>query len=1166
MGKYIPLIIGGIFLLFVLVGMFWGMIRGLKKSTFRLSWILVTSVVLFFVTPLITLGIMKIDLSFLNIVLNGTKVTSINHFVEVFLATIPEFGPVLAKSPKTIEMILALVSIFINAFIYVIMFWIAKIALWPLWAVLSAAFIKRRDAHGNKKSKHRLFGLMVGGVTGVVVGATTLMPVMGLVNMVSEVETETRGTYSKKVTNAETGLEEEVDVEGGQISQLMGEEVVKYINAYSDSFVAKMFKYTGIEFINNATFSGLSSATIDETRIVLKDEVKTIFKTINSFNTLTGLYSENLTQEQLAKLLNSSKTLVDDVFNINIINAIGDNVLPLVMDEMINNPNFIIQMPKVGINIFDDAIKQGFNDLKEFKFSSLKTEIISFIEAAEILNNAGVFEKLANSGSEVNFQEITQLLNPEVVENFNNKIFSMKTMGTFMPIVVNSGLTYLAETLEADGFVINSENGSAESVKTWFNGITNTVFAISNSLDLDSEYYITETTLPLMGKLLDAIKSYDGLSAGNYEKLINAAETKIKNAVLEAFNEVSEDMDGVKNEVVNALGNLSQIGNYENDFTLINNAYSDITEVLDGFTGEEPKLKLIEMGSVLDSLKQTQLFGSAVNPIVKEILNLVKDFVPTEFEDFNPIIDRVKLNVSNVTNWKNEFTILNDFVFFAGDMFASEDLQTDVLAEDSTLLEDLGSSINDLNGSVLFGSEVKNIVKVMLDQITSFETDNEDMLSTTINKIKTNIDNATTLNWEFELKTLKTLFNGLLDIADEDADSTVITETGATLDDILLDDSVLVTEDVVKSIIVSTIDQLVGDVDAGSDLDNVVTEIKTSLTETNGLCYEHELTALNSVFNQLNDLDTSTENFYADFGEILDSYDKTYGSTPSIVVSNARPKIVTMVINEVDTTSMDADMVAIVNKIKDSVNPLEQADKQNKYKLEFMHIKTFVDKVNNLTQVDVATFNFAEFGTMLDGFNTSILLKPVRADVLNFVANKAQSSLTSSVSEISTAITEILTHTKTLSAKAELGQLTYNEIFTDLGEVKDLTDGLASVEVTRTTDGFNAIEQLGVKLNGLKELVVVPNVAVVRIAQYATGQIVGDNGIKAIIPTPQNDSERVVLENILNTALSGVEPINTKYVNYLANPDSTTFDFATDFASIKSLIEVADQALTSAGK
>ena len=1166
MEKYIPLIIGGIFLLFVLVGMFWGLVRGLKKSTFRLSWILITAVVLFFVTPMITLALMKVDIGFIGITVNETKITSLNHLVEVLVAGIPDYGTLLTKSPDTIEMILTLASLFVNSFIYVLCFWLVKIALWPLWAILSAAFIKRKDIHGNKKPKHRLFGLMVGGVTGIVVGATTLMPIMGVVNMVTEVEAETYGTYTKKVVNSETGVEEEVTLEGGQISQLMGEEVAKYINAYSNSFVAKAFKYSGVEFVNNATYSGLSSATVKDDRIVLKDEVKTIFKTIDSVNVLSNINTENLTKEQLAKFLTAAKSVVNNVFSINIINAVGNNLLPIVMDEIVNNPNFIIQVPSVGITTFDDAIKQGLADLKDFKFSSLKTEITSFIEAAEILNNAGVLEKLANSNDEVKFQEVTVLLTPEVVENFNNKLFNMKTMGTLMPLAINSGLTYLAETLEADGFAIDAEHGNAEAVKTLFKGITNTIFSISNSLDLDSKIYVTETTLPLVGKLINTVKNYEGITSSNYIKLVDAAENKLKNVISDMAADMSEDFEGIKNELLNAVGKLSHITNYETDFTLINTAYSNIKTVVDGLTAETAEFKLVQMGAVLDVFARTELFGASVNPIMVEGIDLLKEFIPTDFADLNDIMDNAKQNVSNVVSWENELTILQNIKSSLTSVLEADDLKDKLLATDSTALTDLGSSFDELNESKLFGGEIKNIVKVLLDQIANFESGNDSMLSSSVELMKQNIDSASTINFEFEFGVLKTLLNGLMDLADDDSDSSAITQAGATFDEVLLENSVIVTEPVIKDIIISTIDQLVGDVDAGTDLDNVVTEIKTSLTETEGLCYEHELTALNSVFNQLNDLDTSGENFYADFGEILDSYDKTYGTTPSKVVSNARPKIVTMVINEVDTTNMDADMVTIVNKIKDSVNPLEQADKQNKYKSEFMHIKTFVDKVNNLTQVDVATFNFADFGTMLDGFSSSILLKPVRADVLNFVTNKAQSSLTSSVSQISTAISEILTHTNTLSAKAELGQLTYNKIFTDLGEVKDLTDGLASVEVTRSTAGFNAIEQLGVKLNGLNELVVVPTKATVRIAQYATSQIVGDNGIKSIIPAPANDSERVVLEGILNTALSEIEPINTKYVNYLNSPDSTTFDFAADFTAIKEVIVAADQALTAAGK
>ena len=1164
MEKYIPLIVGGIFLLFIIFGMFWGLVRGLKKSTFRMAWILTTAVILFFATPFITIGLMKVDISFIGIVVNETKILTANHLVECLIASIPDYGTLLVKNPNVINMCITLVGLFINSFIYVLCFWLAKIVLWPVWAILSAAFIKKKDYHGNKKPKHRLFGLMVGGITGAVVGATTLMPIMGVVNLASEVEAETFGTYTKTVTNAETGDEEEIVLEGGQISQLLGADAVKFINAYSDSFVSKAFKYTGIEFINNAAFSGLSSATVGDIRIVLKDEVKSVFKTIDSAKALSEINTENLNKEQITKILSAAKVLVNNVFSLNIVNTVGDNLLPIFMDELVNNPNFIIKAPSVGIVTFDNAIKQGLTELKDFKFTALKNEIVNILEVAEVLNNAGVLEQAVNNEN-VDFKEISALMTPDVVNDFNDKLFKMQTMSTLMPIMVNSGLTYLAETLEVEDFSIDAEHGNVESVKTLFKGITGTIFSISNSLDLDSKFYVTETTLPLVGKLINAVKNYEGITSSNYVKLVNAAENKLKNVISDMAADMSEDFEGIKNELLNAIGKLSHITNYETDFTLINTAYSNIKTVVEGLTAETAEFKLVEMGAVLDVFARTELFSASVNPIMVEGINLLKEFIPADFADLNDVMDNAKQNVPNVVSWENEFTILQNIKSSLTSVLEADDLKDKLLATDSTALTDLGSSFDELSESKLFGGEIKNIVKVLLDQIANFESGNDSMLSSSVELMKQNIDSASTINFEFEFGVLKTLLNGLMDLADDNSDSSAITQAGATFDEVLLENSVIVTEPVIKDIIIKTIDQLVSD-DSDSDVNSIVSDIKTSINQTADLCYEHELTALNSMFNQINDLDTSGDSFYTDFGEILDSYDKTYGSTPSIVVSAVRPKIVKMVINKVDTSQMDSDMVTIVNKIKESVNQLEAANKQNKYKSEFEHIKTFVDKVNNLTQVDVSTFNFSEFGTMLDGFSSSILLKPVRADVLNFVANKAQSSLTSSVSQISTAITEILTHTKTLSAQAEAGTLTYNTIFTDLGEVKNLTDGLASVEVTRSTAGFNAIEQLGVKLNGLKELVVVPTTAVVRIAQYATSQIVGDNGIKTIIPAPQNETERVQLESILNTALSEIEPINTKYVNYLSNPDSTTFDFAADFTSIKNVIVLADQALTKAGK
>ena len=1162
MEKYIPLIVGGIFALFILVGLFWGLIRGLKKSTFRLSWILVCAVVLFFLTPIITKWVMGINLSFLNIKVNGVAVATITELVTVLLSNISGFGSILTKSPETVDMLLTLVTLFINAFVYVILFWVVKIVLWPIWSILALIFIKRKDAEGNKKPKHRLFGGIVGGFLGLFVGATTLMPVMGVFSIVNEVEKETSKTYTVKVVNAETGEEEQQTVTGGQITQLLGEDAMKYINAYSDSFVSKILKYTGVEFITNATYSGLSSATINENRIVLKDEVKTILKTVSSVNDLSNIDTRNLTKEQITQIITSAKTVVNNVFQLKILTVLGDNLYPLVMDEIINNPEFIIKLPNTGEQVFDEAITKGFNELSEITFSSIKNEVLAVLDIAEILNENDILVELLNEET-ASFQNISKLVSDEVVESVNDKLFSMQISSSIMPIVVNTSLKYVAETLDVTDFSVDEENGDAEAVKNLFKGITTTVFGIANSLDLESKYYITESTLPLAGKLLDSVKGYEGLTSENYKKLVNAVENKLVDSVYDMLNGFTDELEPVKTEVVNAVKRLSEVNNYENEFIKLNNVYNDIVEVVDGFSGEEKEIKLIPVGRVLDAIKNTELLGGAVNPIIKAGLNYAKTLVPVEFEDLKPILERVKNNVSSVAVWETEFTKLNEVVSVGNDVFNASDLKSVLLDDESETFSELGASFNTLNQTTLFNGEVKNVVKVLLGSVEDMEIDNSNMLSTTLTEIENNIDTAENIDWEAEFTVLKTLLNGLMDLASDSSTSESITATGKTFDNILKEDSVLINETVIKTIVCSTIEQYAGDVEEGSNLETVITTIKNGINNGNNLSYEVELTALNSIFNNIESINPESENFYSEFGAMLDSYDVTYGYYHSVVVSAARPDIVKLAISEVDTTQMDSEIVEIIEEIKNNVDSIETVDLQNKYKIEFEYLELFIEKFESLTSVDVETFNFGEFGTMLDAFNSSLWLKSVRSDVLVFICDKAQNSLTSTVSELSTAITEILENTKNLGELVEEGELTYNKIFEDFGSINDLIDSLESVNITRTDDGLLTIKTFGETLNDLQELCVVPTVAAVRIAEYITGEIIGDNGIKNIMPAGFESDP--VLSPIYTTLVNEIQPINNAYNNYLENPDDTTFNFELDFTAIYNKVIEADNALTAAG-
>lgn len=1161
MEKYIPLIVAGIFGLFVLVGLFWGLIRGLKKSAFRLTWVLVCAVALFFLTPVITKGLMNLNLSFLNIKINGTSVATITELVTVLISDVAGVGSILTKSPETINILLTLVTLFINAFVYVILFWVVKIVLWPIWAILAAIFIKRKDAAGNKKPKHRLFGGLVGGFLGLFVGATTLMPVMGVLSVVNEVEKETSKTQTVKVIDAQTGLEEEQTITSGQISQMLGEDAMKYINAYSDSFIAKVLKYTGVEFVNNATYSGLSSATINDTRIVLKDEVKTILKTISSVNDLSNMDTRNLSKEQVSEVIAKAKTVVNNVFSLKTLTVLGDNLYPLVMDEIINNPEFIVKLPKTGEQVFDEAITKGFNELAEIKFSSIKNEVLAVLDIADILNNNNILVGLLKEDS--TFTDISKNVSNEVVEEVNNKVFSMQISSSIMPIVVNSSLKYVATVLDADGFTVDEEKGNAEAVKNLFTGITTTVFGIANSLDFESKYYVTESTLPLAGKLLDSVKSYEGLTSANYKKLVNALETKLVDSVYDMLNGFTDELEPIKTEVVNAVKRLSEVNNYETEFTKLNNVYNDIVEVVDGFSGENKEIKLIPVGRVLDAIKNTQLLGGSVNPIIKAGLNFAKTLVPEEFNELNPILDRVKDNVQYVSVWETEFAKINEAVTVGSEVFNAADLKTVLLDDESETFTELGAAFNTLNQTTLFSGEVKNVVKVLLGSVEEMEIENADMLSTSLTEIEKNIDAAETIDWEAEFTVLKTLLNGLMDLSSESATSENITAVGKTFDDILLEDSVLINETVIKTIVCSTIEQYAGVVEEGSELETVITTIKNGINTGSNLSYEVELTALNSIFNNIENIDATSENFYSDFGAMLDSYDVTYGYYHSVVVSAARPNIVKLAISKVDTTSMDSEIVEIIEEIKSNVDDIELVNLQNKYKIEFEYLEMFIEEFESLTSVDVATFNFAEFGDMLDSFNSSVWLKSVRSDVLVFICDKAESGLTSSVEKLNTAITEILNNTKNLGEEVEEGTLTYNDIFTDFGSLNDLINSLETVEITRTDDGLLTVKTFGETLNDLQELCVVPTVAAVRIAEYITGEIVGDNGIKNIMPAGYETDP--VLNPIYTALVNEIQPINTAYNSYLLNPDNTVFNFETDFTAIYNKIIEADQALIAAG-
>ncbi len=1153
--SYIPWIVGGVFLLFVLAGMIWGLIRGLKKSAFRAGWVIVTAVIVFFLAPVITVALMKMDISFLNINIDGVALTSLNELAAHYLKQIPDFGEILTENPETLEIMIKLVSLLLNAFIYVILFWLVKIILWPIWAILSAVLIKKKNKDGEKKKKHAWWGLLVGTVLGLFVGGTTLMPVMGVVNLATEVEKTSQKTYLAEETD-ENGNVVEVEKQGGFISQYAGDEVVEILNAYNNSFVRNAFKYTGIEFLSNAAFTALSTTKIDGETIVLKDELKSVILTFDSVQTLQKMGFKNLTQDKVTELIKMARRVVNQVFDIKILSVVGDNLLPVVINEIIENPEFIIQIPSTGTPSLDEGIKEGIVELRDVKFKELRDELLLILNIADMLNEKDIICKVVNKEIETP-EQVLNLLDSYTVEKVTDEMLKMKTASGILPVAINTAFEYAAEMLKVENFEIDKEGATTEEVKTFFKTLTNTVFALANSIDFDSKFYVTETSLPLAGKLLNAVKNYGGLTEQNYVKLVNALETKIQTQLSSVMEGVPADFADIKDEVISAISRLSDVNNLETELTTINGAYSEIFEVIDAMSKEEPELLLPQIGKILDCFKQTQLLGTSITPIMESGIDYLKTSIPQEFEDLTPVFDKVKNNVPDVNNWQTELTLVESFVDVIQEIFAASDLKTALLSENSTLMSNLGASLNTLKQSVLFGKEIKQIVTSILDQIKNLEIENADMLTESFNVVKQNIEKATEINWKTEFETLKVLINNLMELADESS-QTSIEQIGETFDNIIELNSVLINRKVINAILKTTINQFAGSVEPESDLENIINKIKQSIDANQTLSYKQELTALNSLFNEITNIDTSTMNF-EQFGRLLDSYDATNGTMKSVVVSAIRPDIVLMVINKLDTSSFDPEMIEIVNEIKNNVQNITS------YETELKKLDEFVSEVENLKTIDINTFNFEGFGEMLDGFNDSVLLSSIRSNVLTFIVDKVE--IESNEAEINSAISDILNNTKQLGNQAEQGTILFKTIFKEIGSLKTELDKFGNI--TFTKDNYN-VSSFGTLIKNLDDLNIVPTIASVRIAKCVTGKITSPNGFVSLIPDYSSSPYKDAIDEVYNQAMAKFEEVDNKYkafiTSYEANENpTTTFNFVSDFNELNTVINSVVEALTQAG-
>ncbi len=745
-GAMVGWIVTAVLGLFVVFGLLWGLIRGFQKTVFRGLWLILVAFILLLLTPIITKWIMSIDLSKFNWQISGEPVTSVDGVLESVITNIDGMENATQNNPILLEFVKKAPLLLLNSLVFVILFWLFKIVLWPIWAIFAKLFFKKyKTVEGIKGKnmpkekrvkvkKHRALGMLVGVVCGLFVGALTLMPVNGLLDVV------------EKLNGANTAFVTGQKSEEGIVDYYLGDNA-EYVTGAANNVGSKVLKYTGLGWLNDTIFDELCTIKIDDQKIALNEEVDGVVKVLNAIGEVRCADFDNLTQPELKKVIENSRIVVNYLFELKMFTIVGGELVPYLANEIATTGKINTGVAQ-GDKIVDDALLE----VAKINMDYLKGEFNAILNVLQVANDADVFLPMLNKN--IPFNEFLDRCNSEFVDDFVEALFSSKIFTATSVSVINNGIDFAMEKLEAEGFTENSEL-TVQTVKAQFKNLLNNTIALSRHVDFGDTINVEKNALAPMGALLEDMKAL--VTTSTFDALIDKVSEK-----------ASESLDEtIKSPVLEALSNLKTLTDFESEFGLYENLWDDIMTLTEADFSDFGSVDMAKAGSVLDGLKDSQVFGPVIDNLVVDLLNKAKTNISSGLTgDENAEMRDALTDSFDIMIWNiNDETYERADNFWETEMTALQGLlDLDLSTVNADKIEEIGATLDQARTSVLLTRAVdedenildgKDALNVLLDTmfdkaINSIVT-GKPTLSAILEEVKENlITLPTTVTYESE--------------------------------------------------------------------------------------------------------------------------------------------------------------------------------------------------------------------------------------------------------------------------------------------------------------------------------------------------------------------------------------------------------------------------------
>ena len=808
MANYITLGFNILCITLLVTGMFWGLVRGLKKTVSRFIFLLVLGIALIFLTIPITNALLNIKISTAFISEEGEVVRQVPvvEFLSILLQGLVGKNFVI-KYPEFSELIIVLPLTIVYVVVFVVLFWVLKLILLPLNMLINHFIFNRRPkaeqlgfaynngveypnsdssieplmevyknaerapekeqkiatvpataeepvvqtqvekpkskkqlkkeqkllAKEDKPKKYRLLGSLVGAFIGVMLIFFTMVPFYGIVNIADNI----KGTKINNLTEEPTTLN---DLTNGLL--------VDIVKGYDLSALGRISDALAIEGLGITTFDHLTTATIKDTNISLREDINAIVDTVVQADSLIGKFKiasdkglENLTQAELDDLINTTDAVIIACSDIKFVNSMTNYILPLVNEIIKTNEIKFINDAHLNFLVMD-----MLETLADEPYLNIFNELSGLVEIARYINTQGLLHPLI-TGNTTDIVSVIDGLDEDFGEQLSTKIFNIKAVDTVFPQVLNISLEFFDKATEF-GYVENT--ATKAELKASMTQLITSVVDTARTLSADSSIYLTDNSIIELGKVLDTFRNSKLFNIETYNNLVDYTMNQVKTMTTEIVP--ANFTDAFNNKL---LRNVGEVESWQTEMKVIYDTIQILRDKGYGFLGdivegEEKRVgysanfsltegTLINLGKALDNLEKSTLLGSdgkitlndqdytntTLISLFSALLNEIYENIATEEENtttteilsiINNMNDNLVLSCHTYTNdstyWEDEFTAIAPLVVEIGNI--AEDEEFELTADFGTKLDSCA------HNSVMLGG---NTTLVLMEKLMAVVQD-----------------------------------------------------------------------------------------------------------------------------------------------------------------------------------------------------------------------------------------------------------------------------------------------------------------------------------------------------------------------------------------------------------------------------------------------------------